>query len=168
MPRLRLDRPRLSGSSVAPQAQSAGCLQTKNIEERKHHDRGKAPDQALRQDGGGRRGLLHRPARAGDRLPRPQRCRQVDHHAHDPGSGHPDFGRSPGRWQALPPAGRPTPVGRRTPGRQGHRRWPQRRQPPHVAGRQQRHRPPPGHRGARHRRTQRRRQESGSVPSRSA
>ena len=40
---------------------------------------------------GGRRGLLHREARAGDRLPRPQRGRQVDHHAHDPGPGHADL-----------------------------------------------------------------------------
>ncbi len=31
-------------------------------------------------------------ARAGDRLPRPQRGRQVDHHAHGPGPGRPDFG----------------------------------------------------------------------------
>ena len=42
-----------------------------------------------------------------------------------------------------------------------HRRWPQRRQPPQVAGRQQRYCPPTGGPGARSRRTQRRGRETG-------
>ena len=52
----------------------------------------------------------------------------------------PTSGR-PGRWQALQPAHRPAAIGRSAARRQGHCRRPQRRQPPHVAGRQQRHRP---------------------------
>ena len=61
----------------------------------------------------------------------------------------PTSGDRPSRWQALPPAHRPSAIGRSAPRRQGHRRRPQRRQPPHVAGRQQRHRPAPGGRSAR-------------------
>ena len=58
----RADHP-ISGLRQSTLRHNARCLPDQIDEERKHHDRGNAPDQALRQDRCGRRGLLHRPAR---------------------------------------------------------------------------------------------------------
>src|SRR5579875_919050 len=72
--RARHERPtRLRATSVAPQVASARCLPDPTEKERKHHDRGEPPHQALWQDRRGGRGLLYRESRPGDRLPRTER-----------------------------------------------------------------------------------------------
>src|SRR3979411_662603 len=80
-------------------------------------DSGKEPHEAVRVDDRGRRPLLRRAARTGHRIPRSQRCRQVDHHADDPRARRPD--PRPGTRQRDPvPATPPSPPGgRRPPGR---------------------------------------------------
>ena len=71
--------PGLSATAVPPQPPGAGChleepARTIQIEGRTNGDRGAAPHQALRPDRGRRRRLLRRPARPGNRLPRPERA----------------------------------------------------------------------------------------------
>ena len=64
------------------------------LDGRDDHDRGHRSHQALRRQDCRRRPDVHRPARGGHRLPRPERRREVDDHADDPRSGR---ARPPGR-----------------------------------------------------------------------
>ena len=90
---------------------------------------------------GGRRPVLRRAARPGDRLPRSQRVGQVHHHAHGHGARPP---RRRERQDQRPPLPRPALAaarGRGAPRVQGRAPGPQRLQPPVGPGPDQRHRP---------------------------
>ena len=63
-----------------------------------------------------RRPHFHRPAGRGHRLPRPQRRRQVHHHADDPGPGRADQRRGHHRRPATTPSSRAAARGRRAAG----------------------------------------------------
>ena len=82
------------------------------------HDRNPRTHQALRPDARRRRPVLHHPSRPGHRLPRPERRRQVDDHAHDPRAGPADLGAGADQRQALPGPQPSTADGRRAAGRE--------------------------------------------------
>lgn len=105
-------------------------------------------DQALRRDRRRRRSDTGRQGWSGDRLPRSQRRRQVDHDAHDSRPGPSLRGRGAHRRQAVRIDAPPGPRGRRAPRRQGAAPGPLRPRPPRGAGAQQRHPGAPGGRGA--------------------
>src|SRR5437764_263531 len=78
----------VTGESLVAMRQWTLLLPTTPQPVRSHpHDHGREPHQDLRAEDRRRRHQLHRPARPGHRLPRAERCRQVDHHAHDRGPG---------------------------------------------------------------------------------
>ena len=71
------------------ESQGAACCRSGAARQRaarlaSAHDHLTWVDETVRRDGRGRRPDLRRQARPGHRLPRPQRRRQVHHHAHDP------------------------------------------------------------------------------------
>src|SRR6516164_5000918 len=114
-------------------------------------DRSPRPGQALRLHHGRQRPVFLDPARPGHRVPRPERRREDHHHADDPGPGRADAGLGHRRRPQLPrPAGAHARGGR-PPRRQGTARWPPGPRPPAMPGPEQRHPPPKGGRGARHR-----------------
>src|SRR5690606_2857634 len=84
------------------------------------HDRSARPDQAVRAADGGGRPVVHRRTRTRDRLPGPERRREVHHDADDPGAhaAHERFGAGgrPGvRAAARPPHRGGRPARRRGP-----------------------------------------------------
>ena len=99
--------------------------------EREAHDHSRVTHPEVRRLHGRRRRHLHRPARPGHRLPRPQRRRQVHHHA-DHGRPHPGHLRlRPHRRRPLRRPDQPRPRGRRPPRRLGAARRTHRPRDPH-------------------------------------
>ena len=93
-------------------------------------DRRLGPDQGVSEGQGRRRPVVHRGARPGDRIPRPERLGQDDHAAHDAQPGHADQRDGDDQRPALRRAGRAARHGRR--GARGVQRaqGPHRAQPP--------------------------------------
>src|ERR1022692_4248300 len=119
---------------------------------RRSDDRGQVPDETLRPDNGRQLTHLRRDARHGDRVPRPERIRQVHHNADDHGAGC--AGRGPGHdlRPRLPRAALAAARGGLDAGGQELPSRPQRAQSPARPGGEQCHPARPGGRGARDRR----------------
>ena len=99
------------------------------------HDRSRGTQQEIRGQGRRRRRVVHGPPRHRHGLPRPERRRQVDHHAHDRRAGPAERGTRHGQRPGLPPAARAAHRGGRAARRQGGAHRPHRPQPPARARR---------------------------------
>ena len=132
------------------------------------HDRSFRPVQDLRPDQGRRPVVVHRQSRHGDGIPRPERRRQVHHHADDPRSGQPHVRSSPHRWAALRLAQQTVDQGRRAARRELGASEQICPIAPALAGHVERVAPQAGRRGARHRRPDRGRRQGRRASSRSA
>src|ERR1017187_3224201 len=69
---------------------------------RSNVDRGPRAHQTVWVHSGGGPDVLPGHAWARDRVPRPERCRQVDHHSHDPRAGRAHVGCAGGEWGPVP------------------------------------------------------------------
>ena len=97
-------RPRFAGTDRRPTRAAGRRRQADG------HDHGRTSQQAVRDPPGRRRRVVHLRTRHGDRLPRPQRRRQVHHHAHDLRADPADRGHAPPST-ACPTSGSATRAG---------------------------------------------------------
>jgi hypothetical protein len=117
---------------IAPPHRACGRHRPQALQRRPHptrpprrghrDDRGTRAHQALRRQDRRRHHQLHHRSRLGHQVPRAERCREVDDHAHDHGSGPADVRQRHCQRQALRAPPCPAGRGRRPAG--GKRRAP--------------------------------------------